>query len=295
MLVLGSGGASNTVCSVLQELGANVIVISRSGENHYGNLHVHSDASLIVNTTPVGMYPNTLISPLDIGMFPNLAGVMDVVYNPSRTKILLDAEHRGLLTMNGLIMLIAQAKESAEWFTGCKMDNQIIEKIHNVLKSRMENTVLIGMPGCGKTTIGTLLAQKMHKKFVDLDDVVAKQAGLPIAQYIQMYGESAFRDLESKAILQYGKESGYVIATGGGCVTRSENYLPLHQNGNIYWIQRDLNLLPTDGRPLSQIGKLDAMYEQRKPMYKRFSDYTVNNQSSIDSVIHDIMSLEGCV
>lgn len=295
VLVLGSGGASNTVCSVLQELGANVIVISRSGENHYGNLHVHSDASLIVNTTPVGMYPDTLISPLDISMFPNLAGVLDVIYNPSRTKILLDAEQRGLLTMNGLIMLIAQAKESAEWFTGCKIDNQIIEKIHNVLKSRMENTILIGMPGCGKTTIGTLLAQKMHKKFVDLDDVVAKQAGLPIAQYIQRYGESAFRDLESKAILQYGKESGYVIATGGGCVTRDENYLPLHQNGNIYWIERDLNLLPTDGRPLSRIGKLDAMYEQRKPMYKRFSDYTVNNKSSMDSVIHDIMSMEGCV
>jgi shikimate dehydrogenase len=130
VLVLGSGGASNTVCCVLQELGAHVVVISRSGVNHYGNLHIHADASLIVNTTPVGMYPNTLISPVDLSLFPNLEGVLDLVYNPARTKILLDAECRGLQSMNGLIMLVAQAKESAQWFTGVEMEDQIIEKIH---------------------------------------------------------------------------------------------------------------------------------------------------------------------
>lgn len=294
VLVLGSGGASNTVCCVLRELGANVIVISRSGENHYGNLHIHADASLIVNTTPVGMYPNTLISPLDLGMFPNLEGVIDVVYNPARTKILLDAERRGLYTTNGLIMLVAQAKESAEWFTGTEITIQVIDKIHSHLKYCMENTILIGMPGCGKTTIGTILAQRMNKRFVDLDDVIARKTNLSVPQFIQQFGESAFRKLESQVIVQYGKESGLVIATGGGCVTREENYLPLHQNGSMYWIQRNLQLLPTSGRPLSQANNLDEMYKMRKPMYERFADVTIDNIGNIESAVEEIMTREGC-
>ena len=293
VLVLGSGGASNTVCCILRELGANVIVISRSGENHYGNLHRHKDASLIVNTTPVGMYPNTLVSPLDLGIFPNLEGVLDVVYNPARTKILLDAERRGLYTMNGLVMLVAQAKESAEWFTGTEIPNQIIDQVHTRLKHRMENTILIGMPGCGKTTIGAILAKKMNKKFVDLDDVIASKTKLLVPQFIQQFGEDAFRNVESQVIAEYGKESGLVIATGGGCVTQEENYLPLHQNGSIYWIHRNLELLPTDGRPLSQVGRLDAMYKMRKPMYERFSDFSIDNVGSVESVVEEIMKRAG--
>lgn len=292
VLVLGSGGASNTVCNVLKEQGANVIVISRTGENHYGNLHLHADAAMIVNTTPVGMYPHTLASPLDLGVFPNLEGVLDVVYNPSRTKILLDAQQRGLTTMNGLMMLVAQAKESSQWFTGSQIPDQTILEIHKRLKSQMENTVLIGMPGCGKSTVGALLAEKSGKKFVDLDDAIAQKTGIPVPQIIAQSGETVFRQLENEVICQYGKESGLVIATGGGCVTREDNYLPLHQNGTIYWLQRDIDLLPTEGRPLSEPGKLEAMYNMRKPMYARFSDHTVSNTGSIESVVEKIMQLE---
>lgn len=292
VLVLGSGGASNTVRCVLNEQGANVVVISRSGENNYDNLHHHSDAVLIVNTTPVGMYPKTLISPLDLGMFPNLLGVLDVVYNPARTQILLDAEKRGLIAMNGLVMLVAQAKESAEWFTNAKIDNKIIDHIHKNLKKKMENTILVGMPGCGKSTIGSLLASKMQKRFIDLDDAIAEKAGMPVPQFIQRYGEAGFRKLESEVIRQYGKESGLLIATGGGCVTRNANYQPLHQNGTIYWIQRDLSLLSTNNRPLSYETTLDSMYQIRKPMYERFADYIVTNSGSVDSVVDEIIKLE---
>ena len=292
ILVLGSGGASNTVCCVLKELSANVIIISRSGDNNYSNLNLHADASLIINTTPVGMYPNTLVSPVDLGMFPNLEGVLDVVYNPARTKILLDAQQRGIVAMNGLIMLVAQAKESAEWFTGTKIENDIIEEIHNALKRQMTNTILIGMPGCGKTTIGRILAQKTNKRFVDLDEEIANNAGIPVPQIIENYGEAAFRKLEAEIVQHYGMESGLVIATGGGCVTRDENHMHLHQNGNICWIQRDLSHLPTDGRPLSQPGKLETMYQIRKPMYERFSDFTVENAGNIQSVINEILSRE---
>ena len=292
VLVLGSGGASNTVCCVLRELGANVIIVSRSGENHYGNLYLHRDASLIVNTTPVGMYPNTLISPIDLNQFSNLEGVLDVVYNPSRTKILLDAEQRGLTAMNGLVMLVAQAKEAAEWFTGKAINNQIIDKIHAALKLRMENTILIGMPGCGKTTIGKLLAEKLNKKFIDLDEAFKEKTGTLPGEMITNYGEDAFRKQETEIICEFGKESGLVIATGGGCVTRAENYPHLHQNGTIFLIDRDLNLLATDGRPLSQSTNLKTMYAARKPMYESFADYIVVNAGSIETVVNEIISLE---
>ena len=295
VLVLGSGGASNTVCCVLRQLGANVVIISRSGENHYGNLSLHKDAALIVNTTPVGMYPDTLVSPVNLDLFPNLEGVLDVIYNPARTKILLDAQQRGLVTMNGLTMLVAQAKESAEWFTGKLIEDHAIEKIHAILKRQMENTVLIGMPGCGKSTIGALLAGKMNKRFIDLDDAVSEKAGIPVPQIIEKYGESAFRQIETDVICQYGKESGLVIATGGGCITRKENYLHLHQNGSICWIQRDLDLLPKQGRPLSQSGRLEEMYHAREPLYRQFSDFSVVNTGSAEAVADEILCLEASI
>lgn len=292
VLVLGSGGASNTVCCVLRELGANVIIISRSGENNYSNVHLHKDASLIVNTTPVGMYPHTLDSPLDLGLFPNLEGVLDVIYNPARTKILLDAEQRGLTAVNGLIMLVAQAKESAEWFSEKPIDDHIIDKIHAILKKRMENTILIGMPGCGKTTIGKSLAQKLNKSFADLDKAFEEKYGISPGETITKFGEDIFRKQETAIIQEFGKKSGLVIATGGGCVTREENYLPLHQNGTIYRVERDLDLLATDGRPLSRSTNLKAMYAVRKAMYERFADVTVANEGSIESVVNEIIKHE---
>lgn len=280
-LVLGSGGASSTAAAVLQELGAKVTVISRSGENNYGNLERHADAAVIANTTPVGMYPNTGKSALSLEGFPRLEGVLDAVYNPARTQILLDAERRGLAAVNGLWMLVAQAKESAEWFTGEEIPDSRIAKIHHALRLQMENIILIGMPGCGKTSVGQQLAQKLGKKFVDADESLEARVCRKITDIIPNDGEAAFREMESETLAELGKQSGLVIATGGGCVTQPQNYPLLHQNGTIFWLKRELDKLPTDGRPLSQKGTLGQMYEARMPLYRRFADAAISNDSSI--------------
>ena len=292
-LVLGSGGASATAVCVLRELKANVIVISRSGENNYENISAHKDAAVIVNATPVGMYPNTGISPVDLAMFPELEGVLDIVYNPARTQLLLDAEKRGLITENGLWMLVAQAKESAEWFLGQGIEDDAIQKIHTILQKQMENTILIGMPGCGKSTIGKQLALQLGKQFYDADAEIVLRAGISIPEIFAKYGENGFRELETAVLKDLGKCSGLVIATGGGCVTRSENYSLLHQNGTIIWIQRDLDSLPTDGRPLSSKDNLNAMYAIRKPLYTSFSDYSVENNGMISEVLSLLVAKEG--
>lgn len=279
-LVLGSGGASVTVCAVLQELGAEVIVVSRSGENNYGNLHLHKDAAVIVNTTPVGMYPNTGDSPLSLDGFPKLEGVLDLIYNPARTTLLQAAQNRGLVAENGLWMLVAQAKKSAELFTGKEIPDDVIGKIHGVLSKQMQNIILIGMPGCGKTTVGTILAQKLGRKFVDADAVLTKNAGITIPEIFASEGEAGFRTRETLTLKEVCKQSSLVIATGGGCVTRQENYDILRQNGTIVWLHRELACLPTDGRPLSQANNLNDMYRVRKPLYEAFADISINNNAS---------------
>ncbi len=276
VLVLGSGGASNTVYAVLQAQKANPVVISRSGENHYGNLYLHRDAALIVNTTPVGMYPETQASPLDLTQFPNLEGVLDIIYNPARTKLLMDAEKLGLKAENGLWMLVAQAKESAEYFTGTKIDNDVIDRIYRALSRQMENLVLIGMPGVGKSTVGKELASLLDKTFVDADKEIIALAGKSIPEIFTQDGEDAFRRLESRVLQDLGQRSGLIIATGGGCVTREENYQALHQNGKIFWLKRDIGSLSRKGRPLSQGADLERMYIIRKPLYAHFADYAVN-------------------
>lgn len=293
VLVLGSGGASNTAVAVLQELGAQVVIISRSGENNYHNLHLHHDASVIVNTTPVGMYPNTGISPIDLDLFPQLEGVLDAIYNPARTQILLDAEKRGLVAMNGLWMLVAQAKESAEWFTGSVIDQGKIPEIHACLRRQMENIILIGMPGCGKSTIGRLLAQRTGKKFVDADDALEARLGRKITDIIPQDGEAAFRRMESDTLSELGKQSGLVIATGGGCVTQQRNYPLLHQNGTILWLTRQLHKLPTEGRPLSQPGKLQEMFAQRQSLYRQFADAEISNDGPVEETLTAIRSALG--
>ena len=293
VLVLGSGGASNTAVAALQELGATVIIISRSGENNYDNLHLHADASVIVNTTPVGMYPNTGVSPIDLGCFPRLEGVLDVVYNPARTRILLDAESRGLVAMNGLWMLVAQAKESAEWFTGEAIPDSRITEIHAALRAQMENIILVGMPGCGKTTIGRLLARKTGKQFVDADEALEARVGRKITDIIPIDGEAAFRRMETETLAELGKQSGFVIATGGGCVTQERNYPLLHQNGTILWLTRALDKLPTEGRPLSQAGKLQQMLATRQPLYRRFADAVIENDGTVEETLARIRAVLG--
>ncbi len=288
VLVLGSGGASATAVAVMEDLGAEVVVISRSGENNYHNLDLHSDAAIIVNTTPVGMYPNTGVSPVDLTVFTKLEGVLDVVYNPARTQLLLDAEKQGITAMNGLFMLVAQAKESSEWFQNTAITDEKITEIHSILKSQVENIVLIGMPGCGKTTVGRALAEKLGRKFVDADAAIEEKAGMTIPEIFAKDGEEGFRNIETKVLSELGKQSGLIIATGGGCVTRIHNYPFLHQNATIIWLKREISQLPIEGRPLSQSGKLEEMYRIRKPMYESFADVIIENES-VEQTVQRIM------
>lgn len=290
VLVLGTGGASKVVVAVLEENCAQVVVISRNGENNYTNLHLHSDAAVIVNTTPVGMFPNTGTAPVSVDDFPHLEGVLDVIYNPARTQLLLDAEKQGIVAMNGLLMLVAQAKEASEWFTDTKIADKKIDEIHKLLKNQMENIVLIGMPGSGKSTVGRILAERTGKRFVDADTAIEEKTGCSIPHIFSERGEEAFRELETQVLNELGKQSGLVIATGGGCVTRDENYPPLHQNGRIFCLNRSLSSLPTDGRPLSQNSALEEMFRIRKPMYDRFADYHIDNngepQQAAEEILH---------
>ena len=280
VLVLGSGGASATVCAVLEDLGANAVVISRSGENNYDNLHLHQDACVIVNTTPLGMYPGNGISPLDISRFPELEGVLDLIYNPARTQLLLDCEKYGIPGWNGLWMLVAQAKKSAEWFMNTQLPDSLISDIHFKLRDRMENITLIGMAGCGKSTIGRYLAKETFKTFVDADAEVEQLAGKTIPEIFSEDGEEEFRRLETEVLSALGKQSGLVIATGGGCVTRERNYPLLHQNSRILWIRRCPAKLPTKGRPLSQKTSPAKLYEERMPLYKLFADAAIDNDGT---------------
>lgn len=292
VLVLGNGGAAATVVEVLKEIGAKVVVISRNGENNYQNLHLHTDASAIVNATPVGMYPNVGEAPVTLEQFSNLEGVLDLIYNPARTALLQMAERRGLVAVNGLWMLVAQAKESAEWFSNQTIACEAIERIHCKLQRQMENIVLIGMPGCGKSTIGKQLAESTGRTFVDADEQIEISAGMTIPEIFKAEGEAGFRQRETEVLRQLGMRSSLVIATGGGCVTQQVNYAHLHQNGRIYWLQRNLGALPTDGRPLSQAGKLEEMYRLRHPLYEAFADHTVDNNTDVHQAVASILTLE---
>lgn len=290
VLILGSGGASNTAVQVLKKLGAHVVTVSRNGENNYHNLHLHSDAAVIVNATPVGMYPNTGECPIDLNLFPQLEGVLDLIYNPARTQLLLDAEKKGIIAKNGLWMLVAQAKEAAETFTGTPLSDDLIVDIHRKLSVQMQNIVLVGMPGCGKSTVGKILAEQTGKIFVDSDALVTELAGKPIPQIFTEDGEEAFRLWETTALEQLGKQSSLVIATGGGCVTKDRNYSALHQNGTIVWLQRDLNLLPTDGRPLSLANPLSGLYEARRPLYEAYADICADNIGTPEETVSAILN-----
>ena len=291
-LILGSGGASATVSSVLKENGADVIVISRNGENNYNNLDRHKDAAILVNATPVGMYPDNGHSPVSLDAFPALEGVLDLIYNPARTALLIEAERRGLKTQNGLWMLVAQAWESAQWFTGDPIDESKIADIHNLLRCAMENIVLIGMPGCGKSTVGKRLSDKLGKTFIDADTKIVEAAGISIPEIFKCSGEEGFRKIETEVLRDLGAMSGIVLATGGGCVTRPENLPLLHQNGTIYYLQRDIDKLPTEGRPLSQANALSEMFRVRKPLYECFADRIIDNNQDVDFTVNTIIHQE---
>lgn len=290
-LVLGTGGASQTVQAVLRAAGAEVTVLSRRGEQNYSTLGAHADATLVVNATPVGMYPNNGARLIDLDLLPQCRCVLDLIYNPARTRLLLDAEERKIRRENGLSMLVAQAKRAAELFTGKMIPDAVCTDILRTLEREMHNVILIGMPGCGKTSVGTLLAQRLGRPFFDADTEIERHLGCTIPAFFAREGENAFRAIETQVLAELGKRSGCVIATGGGCVTRPENYELLHQNGTLVWLRRDLSALPVDGRPISRSRALSELYREREPLYRRFADICVENDDTEAVVAEKIKEL----
>ena len=279
-LVLGTGGASLTVHTVLRDLGAGErVAISRAGENNYGNLDRHGDAQLLVNATPVGMYPRVEEQPVDLSLFPRLEGVFDLIYNPLKTRLLLQGEERGLCRSNGLGMLVAQAKAAAELFLGRPIPDGRVEEITREMDRDARNLLLVGMPGCGKSTVGRALAGRLGRPLVDLDSEIEAEAGCPIPEIFAREGEEGFRQREHRILCREARESGRVIATGGGVVTRRENWAPMRQNSTVIFLRRPLDQLPVEGRPLSQSCPLEELYRQRLPLYEGVSDWTVDNRT----------------
>ena len=288
-LVLGSGGASVTVKAALEQLGASVTVISRNGADNYEHLDRHADARIIVNTTPVGMYPRNGAAAVDLTRFPLCEGVLDIVYNPARTALLLQAEALGIPCIGGLSMLTAQAKRACELFTGASLDDGVQERVERTVDRRLRNIILIGMPGCGKSTVAKALGEALGREAVEADALIAERAGMTIPEIFAQQGEDGFRALETAVLAEQGKRSGIILSTGGGCVTRPENYPLLHQNGIIFCLERALDKLPTDGRPVSQSTDLAALYARRKPLYERFADVTVSNDGPLADTLNAIM------
>ena len=277
-MVLGSGGASLTVQAVLKKLGAKeVVVISRTGEDNYNNIARHYDSEIIVNTTPVGMYPNNGRTPVNLVEFKNCKGVLDLIYNPNRTKLILDAMELGIPASGGLEMLVAQAKRACEFFTGKTISMEEMEDVTKEIRSETLNTILIGMPGAGKSYIGKEIARRTGRKFVDTDDEIVEREGMTITEIFEKKGEAYFRKVETQVLEEVCKQTGLVIAAGGGIVTRKVNYNIVRQNGNVVWVKRDLDMLETKGRPLSKTNSAEKLFAERKDAYQSWSDYFINN------------------
>lgn len=278
-LVLGSGGASQAVQAALADAGARVVVVSRRGEERYEGLAGrHPSAVLVVNATPVGMYPDCPASPLDEGELDrlhDLRGVLDVVYNPLRTGICLAAERLGLPCSSGLPMLVGQALRSSELFQERLVDEELARSVEDEVMSASSNVCLIGMPGAGKTSAGRALARLLDRPFVDLDDALRIELGTSAAELISLRGEEEFRREETKVARSYGGRSGLVIACGGGIVTRPENYDLLHQNASIVLLERPLDQLSSAGRPLSGARGVEALAREREPLYRRWADLSI--------------------
>lgn len=298
VLVLGNGGTSLTARKAAADSGAREILVttrrSEEGCIPYEQLTRHSDAEIIINTTPVGTYPDNGAALISLADFPECCGVIDVIYNPFATELLQQAKNLGIPHSNGLPMLVAQATAAAEYFLDEKGLQEENPRIIEALEREIENIVLIGMPGCGKTTLGKIFAEKTGKKFTDLDKIIEEKAGMTIPEIFEKYGEQHFRDLESTAAAEAGKEKGQVIATGGGVILRPENMKALSQNGRVIFIQRPLEDLATDGRPLSKDAvSLKKMYGIRFPLYNKYSQLTITGGGKINDNINAMLTLTG--
>ena len=282
VLVLGSGGASLTARAAARREGAReIVVVSRSGPDNYDNLaERHADAKAVINTTPVGMWPKMARRPVDLRLLPKVEAAADVIYNPGRTSLLLQAEELGLGWAGGLTMLTAQAKRAEELFFDSVIPDSETDRITGELWRDRTNIVLIGMPGSGKTTVGRELSRLSGKPFVDLDEEIVKKAGKPIPEIFSGQGEAAFRVLEHQVLEEVCAKGGQIIATGGGAVLRSGNRDAMRRTGRVYRLRRRLEELSIDGRPLSQTGKLEDMARTREPLYEAAADRSLENENS---------------
>lgn len=291
VLVLGNGGVSQTIQAIAKLDGcAALTVLDLQGTEYtYDDLPKFcADTTLIVNATPVGMYPNAGKSLVDLTLFPNLKGVADVIYNPQRTALLLQAEALGIPYAGGLTMLVAQAKQAAEHFFGKPVDDAKITEIGAKMQADAENIVLIGMPGSGKSCIGDALEALTGRRQIDLDAEIIKKAGKPIPEIFAESGEAGFRRIESEVVREQSANRGVILVTGGGVVTREENYAPLRSNGHIYQICRPVEQLSREGRPLSIGADLHEMERVRMPLYRKFADAAIENNSTPEAAAAEI-------
>lgn len=285
VLILGSGGASRTAQAAARRAGASeIIVASRQGPVDYACLRTrHADGQVIINTTPVGMYPENGVSPVQLSDFPKCEGVLDMIYNPLRTELLMQAEERNIPNANGLWMLIAQAWRAAELFQGAPIPLERALEVKETMLSGLTQLVLVGMPGCGKSSLGRRMAESMGRRFVDMDEWIEAQAGLPVPRIIREQGEAAFRALEHEAARALGKENGLVIATGGGVVLDLRNIRALRQNGRIVFVERTLDQLDMRDRPLSKSrAALERMARERLPLYRGACDISLENNCGLE-------------
>ena len=282
VLIPGTGGTSRTAAFAAERLGAREILrISRTGREgsltYEDVLRDHADAEIILNTTPCGMFPEQDAQPLPLEPFTRLQGVADVIYNPLRSRLVLDARSRGIPAEGGLYMLVAQAVRASEHFLGTAYPEGLADRIHDRILRRKENTVLIGMPGSGKSAVGRILSEETGRPLADTDRLITERAGKSIPDIFREDGEAAFRDLEGDVILDLAKAGGQVISTGGGAVLRPENVTALRQNGRLFWLDRDPEaLVPTDDRPLADTeAKMKRLYLEREPVYRAAADEIV--------------------
>lgn len=291
ILILGSGGTCKTAMELARQKNAKKVeVVSRSGSLNYYSIYDHTDAEIIINTTPVGMYPNNYDSLIDLSRFENLSGVVDVIYNPLMSRLLYQAKVAGINYTNGLPMLVAQAKYSRDIFMGNKIDDSIIEKVIKKIKKKLTNIVLIGMPGSGKTAVGKRLAEILEHKFYDSDDIIEERSGKPIIDVFASKGEEYFRKAEADVVSEIGVKNQIIFATGGGVVKTKTNDFAMQQNSYVVYIKRSLEELARKNRPLSKdMNSLKKIYRERESSYLSWSDFIVKNDSSIEACADKIL------